>query len=99
MKRKHTQPVKVFSFKQFNNIDVDSSWMIGITCLIINSSIFIIPEKNNFELYTDHLDEFSFTETKDEPEEILCTSDFSHEPPQDEIMGHRNIKTYQDLSS
>ena len=33
--------------------------MIGLTGLEVFNSIFIINQKNNFELYTDPVDEFS----------------------------------------
>ena len=53
------------------------------------SSIFNITEENNkFELLTDIFDELLYTELKDEPEEILDTSNNTSEHLQDKTKGH-----------
>ena len=56
-------------------------------------------ENNKFEPYAFLFGEFSFTELKDEPEEILGTSDISHEHLDDKIMGPRISTAYYNLSS
>ena len=61
---KLNQPKETFSF--IPPISTEPSWMIGLTNLKVYSSISIIAEENNnFEHYTDLVDEFSFTEIKD----------------------------------
>ena len=49
-------------------------------------------KKNKFELYTDLVDKFSFTELKSELEEILDISNILQEHIQDEIIGPRILK-------
>ena len=69
---------EMFSFKP--PILLEGSWMIGLTTLEVYNSIFIITEKNNeFELFTDGFDEFSFEELKDKVEGILKIPNISHE--------------------
>ena len=65
--------------------------MLSLTSLEVYNSIFNITEENNFELYTDIFDEFSFEELKDELEEILNVSNFTPEHLQDNIIGQRTI--------
>ena len=73
--------------------------MVGLTTnLEIHNSTFNITEENNkFELYTDLVDEFSFTELKDELEEILDISNITPQHLQDKIIGPRIIKAYKKL--
>ena len=74
--------------------------MIGLAGLEVYNSIFITPEENNkIQLYTDTFDEFSFTELKDELQDILKISNVSHEHLQAKIMGPRIIKAHQKLST
>ena len=74
--------------------------MIGLISLEIYNSIFNInQEDNKFELYTDTFDKFSFTELKDELEEILDISNITDEHQQDEIIGPRIIKAYKKLGN
>ena len=74
--------------------------MIGLKSLEVNNSIFNINQKNNkFEPYTDTCDEFSFTELKDELEEILNISDITPYHLQHETVGPRNIQAYRKLRS
>ena len=40
--------------------------MIGLTCLQIYISVFLITEERSFELHRDAFDELSFTKFKDE---------------------------------
>ena len=52
--------------------------MIRLISLEVYNSIFTITEENNnFELYTDTYDNFSFTEVEDEVEVILKSGDVS----------------------
>ena len=61
---------ETFHFKPPPQIKRD--WMIGLISLEVYNSIFNINQgNNNFELYTDTFDKFSFTERRDELEEIL----------------------------
>ena len=54
---------------------------------------------NKFELYTDNFDELSFTELRDELEEILDFSNITSEHLQDGIIGPRIISTYESLET
>ena len=51
--------------------------MTSTSLEVYNSIVNITEENNEFDLYTDLVDEFSFTELKDELEEILDSSNFS----------------------
>ena len=76
-------------------ISIEVSWIIGLTCLEVYSSIFEINTTNiKFELYRDTLDEFAFEDLKDELEEILSISDITPSHLQHEIIGPRIIGTY-----
>ena len=66
--------------------------MVGLIGLEVYNSTFNINTTNiQFELYTDTFDEFSFTELKDELEEILMFSILTHEHLQDAMIGPRII--------
>ena len=81
-------------------ISVEGSWMIGLTSLEVYNSIFNLNTTNSeFELYTDTFDEFSFTELKDELDEIFKTSDNTPHHLQHEKIGPRNIEAYKKLRS
>ena len=68
----------MFSFKLPINLSLESNWMIALTSLEVYNSIFKITEhKNQFELYTDLFDEFSFMEIKDELEEVFDIEDIT----------------------
>ena len=72
---KFTKPRETYSFKPFINLGLDSKWIVGLTSIEIYTCISNITEENNkFEHYTDLVVEFSFTESKDEVEEILDIS-------------------------
>ena len=64
---------------------------------------FLFFKKNRknrkFVLYTNLVDEFSFTELKDELREILGISNASHEHLQDKILGPCKIKACEILES
>ena len=71
-----TKSRKIFHFKP--PVSIEGSWMLGLLCLEVYKSIFNkTEENNNFELFTDTFDEFSFTKLKDELEEILDISNFT----------------------
>ena len=73
--------------------------MFGLTSLEVYSSLFSLTEENNkFELYTDTFDEFSFTERKDELEEILDVTDISPRNLEDNTMGPRLFISYRKLN-
>ena len=96
---KLTQPRELFSYKPSKIIGLDSKWMIGLTSLEVYNSIFTITTKNiKFELYTDPVDEFSFTELKDKLEEGIESSNISPEHQQYKIIGPRNSNAYIKLS-
>ena len=81
-------------------ISIKGSWMIGLTSLEFYNSIFNITEENNkFELYTDNFDEFSFSELKDELEDILFVPDFTLSVLQHEKIGPRIIEAHKELRS
>ena len=72
--------------------------MIGLTKLEVYNFVFYITEHNNrFELYTDTFEEFSFSELKDELEEILNISDITQYHLQHEIKGPRVTEAYEKL--
>ena len=95
-----TQPRETFSFKPPINLGLDSNWMVRLTSLEVYKSFFNITTiNNNFELYTDLVDEFSFTELKDELEEILDISNITPEHLQEKILGRHSIKANKKLES
>ena len=60
------------SFSLNTPISIEGCWMLGLMVLQVYSSVFYIKKENNiFELFTDVVEQFSFTELKDELEEIL----------------------------
>ena len=72
--------------------------MLQLISLEVYNAIFNLREENKyFELYTDTFDELSFTELKDEVEEILSKSDITPYHLQHEKKGPRNIETYRKL--
>ena len=74
--------------------------MIGLPSLEVYYSFSDITEKNNkFEINTDFFEGLSFTELKDDVDEILGLSDIPPEYPQDKLMGPRIFEAYQVLSS
>ena len=70
--------------------------MLGLTNLeVYNSTLSILEEIMQFELYTDPFDEFSFEKLKDELEE---TPKISHNTPYHLQHGNivpRNIEAYK----
>ena len=83
---KMIKPRETFHFRPL--IQIQGSWMIGLTSLEVYNSIFNLTEENNkFELYRDSSNKFGFLELKDELEEILDFSHISQELLQDDVMG------------
>ena len=74
--------------------------MIGSTSLEVYISLFNINTTNHkFELSTDTFDQFSFTELKDELEEILDTSKITSEHLQVEKTGPCIISAYKKVET
>ena len=70
---KFNKPRETLSFKP--SISVEGFWMVGLTSSEVDTSIFDkTVENGKFEIYADRVDQFSFTEMKDELEEILDIS-------------------------
>ena len=81
-------------------IPTERSWITSSTNLKVYNSFFNITEqKNKFDLYTDTFDEFSFTESKNELEEVLSISDITPYHLQQEIIGPRIIQAYKEIRS
>ena len=102
IKQTHTKPQKTLDFKVNKSkgtiyftppISVEGSWMIGLTNLEVYISIFNINTTySKFEHYTYTYDKFSFTELKDEFEEILNFSDITPYHLQREKNDHVFLK-------
>ena len=70
-----------------------------ITRFKVYNFVFNITHENNeFELYSDTFDEFSFVELKNELEEIVSTSDISPGAPKDDELGAPLLKAYRKLN-
>ena len=59
----------------------------------------LLQKYNEFELYTDTFDEFSFEQLKDELKEIPKIPKIRGDHLEDEITGPRVIKAYWELRS
>ena len=89
------QPKQTFAFTPSTNLCLDTNWMLGLISLKIYNFIFNKSHENNkFQLYTNAFDEFSFTELKDELEEIFKNSNISHEHLQDKTIRPRIISAF-----
>ena len=99
-KRTHTKPQETFKFKLTKasetfslqpsiNLGLDSEWMVGLTSLEVDKSIFNKTEENNkVELFTNPSDDkFSYAQLKDDVAEILGLSDTSSQDLQHKIHG------------
>ena len=72
------KPRRTFSFNPSNILGFDFKWMIGFTSIeIYNIFLETTGENDKMELYTDLVDEFSFTEIIDEHEEFHGIPDTS----------------------
>ena len=74
--------------------------MTGLTSLEVYNSIFKITEENNkFDFHTDNFEKISFTELKNELEEILGLSNMTPKHLRHDIIGTRIIKALKKLRS
>ena len=95
---KMIKPREIFYFNP--SIHIKGDWMLGLTDMEVYNSIFnITKEKNNFELYTDNFDDFSFEELKDEGEEISNIPNITDDHLEDEIIGPHIVKAYKKLET
>ena len=95
---KMLKPRKTFHF--YPPIHTKGDWMLGLIDLEVYHSIFNITKENNkFKLYTDTFDEVSFTELKDEVEEILNISNITDTQLEDDILAPHMAETYWKLRS
>ena len=95
---KMIKPRETFHFNP--PIQTTGDCMLGLIGLEVYNSIFNITKENNkFELYTDTFDEFSFTELKDEVEEILNNQNITYDHLEDETLRPQIAKTYWKLRS
>ena len=80
---KMIKPTETFHFRL--PIQIQGSWMIGLTSLEVYDSVFNIKERNiKFEIYRDTSTNFGFLELKDELDEILVIPHFTPERLQDD---------------
>ena len=95
---KMTKPREKFHFKP--PIQIKGDWMIGLTDLEINNSIFIITEENNkFELYKfpdEKAGGVTYEKVRDEIEKDLDIEDITAEDLQDDIIGPIIIEEYEE---
>ena len=95
---KLSQSRETFSFTTPNSIE--GCWLIRLTSLEVYVSIFNITEENNkFELCRYKFDEFSFTELKEELQEVLDISIIPHEHLPDRTIRRRIIKASKKLEA
>ena len=105
----HRKPEETLEFKMIKPretfhfsppIQTEGDWMLGLIDLEVYNSLFNKTKENNqFELYTDTFDEFSFAELKDEVEEILNIPNIKDAPLEDDTLGPQIAKTYWELRS
>ena len=91
------KPEETFHFNP--PIDIEGDWMLGLVDLEVSNFFFIQKKINNFELYTDTFEEFSFEELKDELEEILGISNITDDHLEDKITAERIFKAYREFRS
>ena len=93
---KLTQLRDTFSIKPSVYLGLDTKWIIVFTNSEIHScSSNITEEKGQLEQYTGKIDEFEFTELKDELEDNLGFSEISAQQLQNKMIGPRILKVYQ----
>ena len=87
---KLTQPKQTFSHTPFNNLGLDSNWMLGLTSLKVYNCIHNITEENiKFKLFKfpdSKSGGVSYEKVRDEIERDLDFTDFTATDIQDEIM-------------
>ena len=94
---KMIKPRETFHFRP--PIQIQGSWMIGLTDLEVYNSIFnITAENNKFEIYRDNSAKFGFLEVKFELEGIFKISHITNEHLDDEVLGPRLIDELLKLS-
>ena len=95
---KMTKPRKTFCFKP--PIKNKKDWMLGLTSLEFNNSIFTITEQNNkFELYNFPVEKAGgvpYIKVRDEIEKDLGISHITAADLQDEIRGPVVVKEYKE---
>ena len=104
----HTKPQETLEFKMikprqtfhFNPpIQINGTWMIGLTDLEVFKSIFKITEENNkFELYKfpdEDVGGLPYTKVRDEIEKDLDISDITDADLQDDIIAPIIIEEYK----
>ena len=74
--------------------------MLGLVSSKVYNSVFNVTEQNNkFKFYADTFVELSFTELKDEFEEIRSDSDFTPSHLQHETIRPRSVQAYKIVGS
>ena len=95
---KMIKPKETFHFKP--SIHIQGHWMIGLTDLEVNSSIFNITEENNkFKLYKfpdEKSGGVTYEKVRDEIERDLDIEDITAQDLQDEIIAPIIIKEYNE---
>ena len=90
------KPRETFHFNP--PIQIKGDWMLELTDKEVYNSIFNINHTNNqFQLYKDIFDEFSFAELKDELEEVPDIPDITSYHLQYETIPPRIIQAYRKL--
>ena len=107
IKQTHRKPEETLDFKMIKPretfhfrppIQIQGSWMIGLTDLEVHISIFNKTEENiKFEIYRNTFTKFRFLELKDELEEALNIPHITQEHLQDDEIGLRNIDEFYKL--
>ena len=88
------------TFQLYLPIPIERSWMVGLTNFqMYNAILDITHTNNNFELYADTFDGFSFAELNGELEEIVNFSYVSNEHLQDEKLGPLINSAYKKLET
>ena len=94
---KKIKPKEMFHFRQ--TIQIEVSWMVGLTDLEAYNSIFNITEENNkFERYKfpeDKIGGISYIKVRNEIERDLNISDISDADLQDDLTGPIIIEEYK----
>ena len=85
-------------FILINQFQLNDLGNIALKSLEVYISIFeVTEEKNKIKLYTDTFDEFSFSELKDELEEILNVSNISSKHLEGNSIGPRINNAYRKI--
>ena len=91
---KKTKPIETFHFNP--TVQIKRHWMLGLTSLKVNKSIFIkTPEKNKFKLHNfpdEKTDSVSYEKVRDEIGRDLDISNTTATDLQEEILAPIIIK-------